>query len=189
MTIHETSPVNRGASKRLFENCSYYIQSQFFTEQPIGNVIGDVRCENLESLTFADDSIDLHISQDVLEHIFHPSKAFREIARTLKPGGAHIFTVPIVNKQKPSKLRVRISNDGKITHIESPEYHSNPINDKGSLVTVNWGFDICQHIFDSCGLFTHIIYIDDLSIGVRAEFIEVLVTVKRDGTDKQDSIP
>ena len=29
-----------------------------------------VRCENLEALTFADSSIDLHVSQDVFEHLF-----------------------------------------------------------------------------------------------------------------------
>ncbi|MFN0160436.1 MAG: hypothetical protein ACKVQQ_04350, partial [Burkholderiales bacterium] len=48
----------------------------------------------------------------------------------------------------------------------------------GSLVTVDWGFDICEHIFRACGLFTHVVQIDDLSRGIRAEYIEVLVTVK-----------
>ena len=37
-----------------------------------------------------------------MEHIFDPSKAFSEIARTLKTGGAHIFTVPLINKNKPT---------------------------------------------------------------------------------------
>ena len=32
------------------------------------------------------------------EHVFNPDKAFFEIARTLKQGGSHIFTVPIINK-------------------------------------------------------------------------------------------
>jgi len=68
---------------------------------------GNFRCENLEALTFANESIDLHITQDVMEHVFHPSKVFKEIARTLKLGGAHIFTVPIVNKHMPSILRAR----------------------------------------------------------------------------------
>jgi SAM-dependent methyltransferase len=189
LTIHESSPGNRGASKRLFQECSQYVPSQFFPDQKPGSIVGKLRCENLEALTFADESIDLHVTQDVLEHVFHPSKVFSEICRTLKPGGAHIFTVPIVNKSQPSRLRARVSDDGQIAHLEPPVYHGNPISDKGSLVTVDWGFDICQHIFESCGLFTHLVYIDDLSKGIRAEYIEVLITVKPDKSETINAIP
>ena len=178
-TIHESSPnKSRGASTRFARECINYIPSQFFTDRPLGSVSEMVRCENLENLTFDDESIDLHITQDVLEHVFHPSKVFQEIARTLKPGGMHIFTVPLVNKVNPSKLRARIEND-EVLYLESPIYHGNPIGDGRSLVTVDWGFDICQHIFEASGLFSQIIYIDDLSRGIRAEYIEVLITIKQ----------
>ena len=33
-------------------------------------------------------------------------------------------------------------------------------------------------IYRSCSLFTHVVYIDDLTKGIRAEYIEVLATVK-----------
>ena len=178
LIVHESSPGGTGASARLGRECKKYIRSQFFPNLKTGSVINGFRCENLETLTFEDESIDLHISQDVFEHIFHPSRAFREIARTLRPGGAHIFTAPLVNKHRPSKLRARISDAGEIVHLEAPQYHCNPISRDGSLVTVDWGFDICRHIFDSCGLFTQLVYIDDLSKGIRAEYIEVLITFK-----------
>lgn len=183
--IHESSPVDRGASKLISQECSRYLPSQYFPDQKPGSIVGKFRCENLEALTFPNESIDLHITQDVMEHVFHPSKVFEEIARTLKPGGAHIFTVPMVNKHSPKKIRARLDNDGLISHLEPPVYHGNPISDQGSLVTVDWGFDICQHIFESCGLFTHLVYIDDLSKGIRAEYIEVLVTVKSDKSEKR----
>lgn len=189
LTIHESSPGNRGASRRLLEECSKYVPSQFFLDKKPGSMVGNFRCENLEALTFADGSVDLHVTQDVLEHVIHPSKVFSEIARTLKPGGAHIFTVPIVNKCKPSKLRARVNDDGHICHLEPPVYHGNPISDEGSLVTIDWGFDICRHIFRSCGLFTHIIHTDDLSKGIRAEYIEVLITVKPEESDMNNAIP
>jgi len=175
--IHESSPGQRGASLRLSKECSQYIPSQYFPSHTPGTMANNMRCENLESLTFPDESIDLHITQDVLEHVFHPSRAFREIARTLKPGGMHIFTVPLVNKDNPTKLRARIENN-KIIYLEPEQYHGNPVGDGRSLVTFDWGFDICQHIFESTGLFTHLVHIDDLSKGIRAEYIEVLVTVK-----------
>jgi len=180
LVIHESSPVKRGASLRLQSECASYIPSQYFPNRDLGGEVDGARCENLEALTFADESIDLHVSQDVMEHIFSPVAAFREIARTLKPGGAHIFTVPIVRKHEASRVRARLNEAGEIVHLQEPEYHGNPIDDKGSLVTVDWGYDICRHIFAACGLFTHTIRIDDISKGIRAEYIEVLVTLKTD---------
>jgi hypothetical protein len=95
----------------------------------------------------------------------------------------------MVNKTKASKLRARISEKREITHLEQPVYHGNPISKGGSLVTVDWGFDICRHIFESCGLFTQIFHIDDLNSGIRAEYIEVLVTFKPDNSISPNAIP
>lgn len=177
-TIHESSPVNRGASKRLAKDCRQYIASQCFENQPPGSMVGPYRCENLEQLTFADESIDLHVTQDVFEHVLRPERAFAEIARTLKPGGAHIFTAPLVNEDQPSRMRIALDAAGAVSHLAPPEYHGNPIDEKGSLVTMDWGFDIRDHIFQACGLDTEIIQLDDPSKGIRAELIEVLVTAK-----------
>ena len=44
-------------------------------------------------MTFQNESFDLFITQDVFEHVMEPNKAFKEIERVLKPGGAHVFTV------------------------------------------------------------------------------------------------
>jgi SAM-dependent methyltransferase len=179
LIIHESSPADRGASKRLRHEAKNYIPSQYFPDIPLGTMHKSFRCENLEKLTFLNNSIDLHISQDVFEHIFDPAQAFREIARTLKPGGAHIFTVPLVNKNSPTDWRARMRSDGTIEHlIFPPEYHDNPVSENGSLVTVHWGFDIVKFIHDACGLFTEMVYIDALELGIRAEYIEVLITRK-----------
>jgi SAM-dependent methyltransferase len=180
LVIHESSPVDRGTSTRLARQCKNYIRSQFFPNEKLGKNVNGVRCENLEALTFSDKSIDLHITQDVIEHVFSPDKAFCEIARTLRPGGAHIFTTPLVNKRNPSKIRAKVNSEGNIINIEPAIYHGNPISEQGSLVTVDWGFDICEQIFDACGLFTYIVYIDDITMGIRAEYIEVMITVNPD---------
>jgi SAM-dependent methyltransferase len=180
LTIHESSPGNRGASKRFATECPGYIPTHFFAGTALGSTVGNFRCENLEQLTFADESIDLHITQDVLEHILRPQRAMAEIARTLKVGGAHIFTVPLVNKDSPTRMRVDVTEAGEVVHIQPPEYHGNPIDSKGSLVTIDWGYDIRERIAASCGLDTEIIQLDDLSKGIRAEYLEVLVTTKKE---------
>jgi len=175
--IHESSPAERGASAKLARECPHYISSQLFPEQSNKQNVNGVRNENLERLTFGDSSVDLHITQDVFEHVLDPDKAFREIARTLKPGGMHIFTVPLVNKDKPSRVRAKMI-DGVIHHLLPVQYHGNPVGDGRALVTVDWGYDICEQIFRASRLFTHIVHMDDLERGLRAEYLEVLVTTK-----------
>jgi len=178
LVIHESSPAERGASERVAKECTRYIASQYFPDRQPGSRTGRYICENLEALSFPDESIDLHITQDVIEHVFDPEKVFQEIARTLRPGGAHIFTVPIVNKRSPTKVRARRTPEGEVEHLEPPVFHGNPISDEGSLVTMDWGYDICEYIHSACGLYTQMIRIDDLSRGIRAEYIEVLITFK-----------
>jgi len=63
-------------------------------------------------------------------------------------------------------------------HLQPPQYHGNPIDASGSLLVTDWGFDIGQHVFAACGLYTQVIVIDDLRMGIRAELNEVLVTSK-----------
>lgn len=178
LVVHESSPGGRGVSARLVRECRAYIPSQYFPDRPLGEVRDGVRCENLESLSFDDESIDLHITQDVMEHVFRPAEAFAEIARTLKPGGAHLLTVPLVRKSEPSVRRARLAQDGTVIHLQPPIFHGNPISSDGALVTVDWGYDICQHIVEASGLHTQTLYIDDLSRGIRAEYIEVLLCFK-----------
>ena len=175
---HESSPATRGASLRLQKECARYIGSQYYPEIPFGQMKNGFRSENLEALTFPDESIDLHVSQDVLEHVFDPAAVFREVARTLKKGGMHIFTTPLVNKVNPSQRKAELGPDGNVILHGPAEYHGNPISGEGSLVTMHWGYDITKEIFDACGLFTDVIYLDSLDWGIRAEYIEVLITRK-----------
>jgi hypothetical protein len=46
------------------------------------------------------------------------------------------------------------------------------------LVTSGWGFEIYKRISRTSGLSAHIGHMDDLERGLRAEYLEVLVTTK-----------
>lgn len=176
--VHESSPAPRATSARLRSQCSGYVPSHYFPNGGPGEWRDGALFQNMEDLSFEDASIDLHVSQDVLEHVFDPARVFQEIARTLTPGGMHIFTTPLVRKHEPSRRRARMRPDGQVEHLLPAEYHGNPISGEGSLVTVDWGFDIVEYIQSASGLPTRMVVIDDLSHGIRGEFIEVLVTVK-----------
>jgi SAM-dependent methyltransferase len=178
LNIHESSPENRGASLKIQKFSSSYTATQFFCNENRGSIINGFRNEDLENQTFDDASFDLVITQDVFEHVYNPGKAFKEIARTLKKGGAHIFTTPLVNKFAPSEVWATLGENGKPIFLKEPEYHGNPINAEGSPVTMHWGYDIIDFIKKHSGLETTIEYIDNLKYGIRAEFIEVLVSRK-----------
>ena len=180
LAIHESSPGGRGASAKLEKRCPHYVASQFLPDLPRGarDPVRGFLNEDLEDQTFADESFDLVVTQDVFEHLFDPAKAFAEVARTLKPGGAHIFTTPLVNKGQPSERCSERLADGEIRHLKPPEYHGNPIDDSGSLVTFHWGYDIVHRVYEASRLVTSIVHIDNLELGIRAEYIEVLVSAK-----------
>jgi SAM-dependent methyltransferase len=180
LAVHESSPAQRGASPRMKRECSAYTASFYYATVPLGASDPDrgYRCENLESLTFPDSSFDLFLTQDVFEHIFHPDRAIAEIERVLSPGGAYIMTVPIVMKSKASERRARIDAAGNIFHLKDPLYHHDLTNENGVLVTVDWGYDILDYISYHSSLRAYMIFIDDISRGIRAEFIEVIVCRK-----------
>lgn len=179
LTVHESSPVNRGASVKLARQCRCYTASQYDPELGFGNTHpkAGYRSENLAMQTFPDQAFDLVVTQDVFEHIFDAPMAFMEIARTLRPGGAHIFTTPLVNKNRPSEKWASLSAAGIVYH-HPPEYHGNPMKPEGSLVTWHWGEDIVRHIKNATGLNTQVVAFDDLKMGLRAEYLEVLVTTR-----------
>ena len=133
LDIHESSPAGRGASTRLARDCPRYSYSHYFPSTALGDIDDrtGARCESLEQLTFPDGSFDLFVTQDVLEHIFDVDATFREIARVLRPGGAHIFSVPLVNKANPSQPRATRLKGGSIVHHVEPEYHGNPVDPNG----------------------------------------------------------
>ena len=96
LRIHEMASAGRGASMKLREAAGYEA-SQYFPTLPLGKPtpVGSIN-QDAEKLTYADRAFDLVVTQDVFEHIFDIDAAFREIRRTLRPGGAHVFTTPLV---------------------------------------------------------------------------------------------
>jgi SAM-dependent methyltransferase len=174
--IHESSPCG-ASSDKIRRECHKLVQTQFFPDVPRGEVRAGERSEDLESLTFPDGSFDLVITQDVFEHILRPEKAFAEIARTLKSGGAHVFTVPYYCG-KSTVVRARADKAGGLEHLMEPDYHGNPIDPVGSLVVTQWGDEICNFIFQASGMTTSIFNFFNTRFGLEGEFLDVFVSRK-----------
>lgn len=176
LSIHESSPTG-AASAKISRECKYYVASQFFPDVPRGKIKDNQRSEDLEQLTFDNESIDLTITQDVFEHVLRPERAFAEIARTLKPSGAHVFTVPYFRGKK-TVVRARPNRRGGIEHVMKPDYHGNPIDTNGSLVITEWGDELCDFILRASGMTTTIFNIFDPRFGLEGELLDVMISRK-----------
>jgi SAM-dependent methyltransferase len=173
-SLHESSPSNDFIRRYALD----YSCSQFFPDVPRGATRGAIRSEDIENLTYPDGSIDIFITQDVMEHVFNPDRAIAEIHRVLRPGGAHVFTAPKHKGLLESRQRARLHPDGTVEHLLDAQYHGNPIDDGGALVTWDYGYDFEQLMSVWSGASVAAVHTVDRSFGIDAEHNEVFVIRK-----------
>ena len=127
---------------RKFLKCSpNYVQSHFSPDV----VDNSIRFQDLQRLDFADQSFDLIITSDIMEHVRKPEVAFREIYRVLKPGSFHIFTVPLKTSSALKTVsRMDVSGEEDIP-ILPPHFHG-ATNGRKSLVYTDFGQDLATSL-------------------------------------------
>ncbi len=175
LAIHESSP-GGPLSQKLAKEGTRYLATHFFPEATRGTIYKGYRCEDLGAQTFENESFDIVLTSDVFEHLPDAPAAFREIIRTLKPGGCHIFTVPWFHSRK-TLVRAVIEN-GQLRHLEKPDYHGNPIDESGSLVFTEWGEEFPFKTVEWTGVPIVIYRLLDRGLGIDGEFREVFVQKK-----------
>lgn len=136
----------RGALARFLKRHFARVEtSEFFDDLPTGTARDGVRCENVMALTYADNSFDLSTSTEVFEHVADDIAGFRELRRTLKPGGTLIFTVPL-DENTHTVERARLEA-GRITHLLPPTYHGDRVRGRSKvLVFRDYGRDIVEKL-------------------------------------------
>lgn len=142
MSVLELDP--HSPLRGLLGRAGRYEQTYYAAEDRPGSLgVNGARCEDITALTFDDDSFDLIVSSEVLEHVPDLEAAFRESARVLKPGGAHVFTVPPrTTTRRRAELR-----DGGVAHLVEPEYHSDPLDPRGILAFWDIGTEDAGELF------------------------------------------
>ncbi|MGA8622327.1 MAG: methyltransferase domain-containing protein [Candidatus Sulfotelmatobacter sp.] len=135
MDVLELDP--RSPLKPLLSRARSYTRSFYEESGSLEKKDGAV-CQDITALAIGNDSLDLIVSSDVLEHVPRLDKAFIETARVLRPGGAHLFTVP---PRAITRRRAEIVN-GKVNHLEPPEHHLDPLSPEGILAFWDVGPDL-----------------------------------------------
>ena len=144
LKIYELSA--RGALVRFLQSTPHEItMSEYFDDVPAGTCQDGVMCQDVQRLTYADESFDLCTSLEVFEHVEDDMRGFREIYRVLRPGGKIIFTVPINLSGKTVERTKWV--DGKRVNTLPPEYHTDRLRGTGKVFCFrNYGLDIVNRL-------------------------------------------
>lgn len=135
-----------GPFRRLWRDLPGYVNSYYWPDVPPGEEHEGVRCEDLRDLTFDDESFDLVVSSDIFEHVRRPLEGFGQILRVLRPGGRHVFTVPL-GWPLPATTEARVDSSGpEDVFLAPPVYHGSPVDPQGSLVYTDFGMDLPEQL-------------------------------------------
>jgi SAM-dependent methyltransferase len=114
-------PIHQRLARMPGYRCSEYFGAQHAS----GALVGDVVHQDLARLSYHDDSIDVVLSSDVLEHIPDPYQAHAEVHRVLRSGGRHIFTVPFHQTDFLDERRAALEPTGQVVLLKQPAiYHT-----------------------------------------------------------------
>ena len=128
----------------LKERFPRLVGSEYLGEdaQP-GAMIGEIRHESVQQLSFSDSSFDFILSFDVLGHVPDERRALGELLRCLKPGGTLLFTVPFRDDRQDHEVRAILNHDGTLNHVLPPEHHGNPADRDARLLCYRYfGWDL-----------------------------------------------
>lgn len=114
---------------------------------PSGQIQKGIMHQDITQLSFGNDSFDMGVCLEVLEHVPHYKKGFSELARVTRTGGRMFISVPFLEQADKTVIRASVEADGSLTHHLEPEYHGDPVNkDGGILCFQHFGWDILDDL-------------------------------------------
>jgi SAM-dependent methyltransferase len=139
----------------LLSSCAWIVSqtSVYRPSKPEGLVLGaNFTNQNLERLTFPDNSFDVVITSDVMEHVRLDHLAHREIRRVLKPGGLYLFTVPHFRHSRDTLVRVQVidpADPAQDQFLLEKEFHGDANSeDHRALSYRAYGTDLDDFLID-----------------------------------------
>jgi hypothetical protein len=112
------------------------------TDLQPGSIVNGIRHEDMTNLSFVSESFDYYLSFECFEHIPHYEKAIAEAYRTLKKGGSFLGTFPFDINRYDNLIKATVDEDGNIEYFMEPEYHGDPVNEKGVLCYTIFGWEV-----------------------------------------------
>jgi SAM-dependent methyltransferase len=108
-----------------------------------------IRHEDFGALSMDDNSVDLLMHFDVMEHVPDRILALKESFRILRNNGISLFSVPFFPAMENNLVRAVMGDQGSIEHFQPPAYHGNPVSGKGALVFFEPGWQFLDEIIQA----------------------------------------
>jgi SAM-dependent methyltransferase len=126
-----------------------FLGSEYAPTESEQNRIYPIPSIDITNSGLPENSFDIVVSGDVLEHVPDLAAALADTARILAPGGKLIASVPFAPFHAETTVKARLT-EGAIRHLSPPEYHGNPMDPaQGSLVFQIPGWDILSQARDA----------------------------------------
>jgi SAM-dependent methyltransferase len=143
LLLERVTPLYAALSREISSLCGTEFLGVDRTPGQVYSVAGtDVRHESATDLSFASETFDLAVHNDILEHIFDYRAALQETCRVLQHGGVLLFICPFFERRESNLVRARLRIDGSIEHLEPPEMHGNPLSKDGILACYHFGWPL-----------------------------------------------
>jgi len=119
-----------GRFRPLFGHCRYIAQDLCVADEWNYDHLSVI--SDLHQLPFADNTFDVVLSMQVLEHVQDPERAIREMHRVLRPGGKLCITLPQGSKehQVPHDY-FRFTQYGLTHLLRKVQFHSYSVQPRG----------------------------------------------------------
>jgi SAM-dependent methyltransferase len=154
--------------------CSEYFGGNYAS----GDYVNGLLHQDLQSLSFNDNSFDVVLSTEVFEHIPDAYDAFKEVYRVLKSGGRHIFTVPFDAGVFKDSVKALIDESGQIKYLADPEYHTDSLRPgEGILVYRIFSLEMMVKLSE-LGFFTNMYHLYNPFLGILGNNAIVFESIK-----------
>jgi len=120
-----------------------FIGSEYCPDPAAADRLYPIEHQDLARLGYPNESFDLVVTQEVIEHLPHLFAALSEMARVTRPGGIMLSSMPWHYFSEETLYKARLV-DGEVQLLGEPEYHDDPVNPAGVLVFQLPGWDILK---------------------------------------------
>jgi SAM-dependent methyltransferase len=134
-----------GPFRPYFSRAGRYVTSTYWEGGRSGETRDGRVCQNLSAMSFPDAEFDLVVTSDIMEHVRRPREAWAEIRRVLKPGGWHVFSIPVFHPLRPRSVARVDTSGAEDRHLLPPEYHGDGSSGL-SLVYTDFGADLLDEL-------------------------------------------
>lgn len=119
---------NFSATSNLLRHINGYTRCSYMPNQPWGLQIQPNYFNiNLEKIDFKNESFDIVLTSDVMEHVRNCDSAHAEIYRILKPRGVYIFNVPY-NENSQENIKLVDTSTDQDEFLCKPQMHGDPLS-------------------------------------------------------------